>query len=251
MPGAVYIPQPDEISTTTIWEFSEVPCEGKSFLRGLPGVYLYEEISNQDFIRFHSFKHESTKDDPGDVACSGLEKTSLKENLTQYTGNGSSFGYHPSCYYDSTRPPGSLTKIGHGVDEITIGLGTLKAERVDTFQEYHFYKLIDHPQGEITTSEWYACGLGLIRSFTSHKGKYQERDFNREYSLELISYTPFSTNESQVRYILADIELSNTTKYYREYVTYEEAAEALRRWEAGVRVMNSEEFERKLVNESW
>ena len=66
-----------------------------------------------------------------------------------------------------------------------------------------------------------------------------------------MSFTPLTTNEARVRYILADIQLGNVAFYYRANIADEETAEALRRWDAGVRVLNSDQFESRIVNGRW
>ena len=69
--------------------------------------------------------------------------------------------------------------------------------------------------------------------------------------MELVSYTPLSTNESHVRHILVDAQLSSNVAAYRAAIADEETAEALRRWDAGVRVVNIEEFERAIIDGQW
>ena len=70
-------------------------------------------------------------------------------------------------------------------------------------------------------------------------------------TLVLVSSTLISTNESHVRYILVDIQLGHVADDYRANTTDEETAEALRRWDAGIRVRNIERFERRVVNGRW
>ena len=56
--------------------------------------------------------------------------------------------------------------------------------------------------------------------------------------------------EPQVRYLLADMTLGGNTKLYRDYATAErdpDSREAIRLWDAGARVVNTNEFERKWV----
>ena len=67
----------------------------------------------------------------------------------------------------------------------------------------------------------------------------------------VVSFTPLATNESHVRYILADIQLGHVADDYRAHTADEETAEALRRWDAGVRIVNSERFERQIMNGRW
>lgn len=54
--------------------------------------------------------------------------------------------------------------------------------------------------------------------------------------------------EGQVRYILADAELGGVIDYYRQYLDQPAVAEAVRRWDSGVRVANLERFERLILD---
>lgn len=53
--------------------------------------------------------------------------------------------------------------------------------------------------------------------------------------------------EGQVRYILADAELGGVIDYYRQYLDQPAVAEAVRRWDSGVRIANLERFERLIL----
>src|SRR5262245_50788264 len=56
--------------------------------------------------------------------------------------------------------------------------------------------------------------------------------------------------EPQVRYLLADMTLGGNTKLYRDYATTErdpDSREAIRLWNTGARVVNTNEFERRWV----
>jgi hypothetical protein len=56
--------------------------------------------------------------------------------------------------------------------------------------------------------------------------------------------------EPQVRYLLADMTLGGNVQLYRDYATTErdpDSREAVRLWDAGVRVINKDAFERKWV----
>lgn len=56
-----------------------------------------------------------------------------------------------------------------------------------------------------------------------------------------------NNEEARIRYILADIQLGDVAGYYRQYLDQPAVAEAIRRWDAGVRVANIAQFERKVV----
>jgi hypothetical protein len=93
--------------------------------------------------------------------------------------------------------------------------------------------------------------LQLGPVLTVDEGEYQGRPFEREYGLALVSYTPLSTNVAHVRYILVDVQLGDNVEAYRSEITDEETAEALRRSDAGVRVVNIEGFARSVIDGEW
>ncbi|MBI5294264.1 MAG: hypothetical protein HY869_02230 [Chloroflexi bacterium] len=55
--------------------------------------------------------------------------------------------------------------------------------------------------------------------------------------------------EARIRYIIADIQLGDVADYYRTSMADPVIAEALRRWDTGIRVTNINEFERKIVGD--
>jgi hypothetical protein len=250
---AVYKPQPDEISTTPIWDNNQVTCEGKSFFEwSSPGIYIFKRVMENGISELVTVEQKTTKEKPGEGKCSGMPWPDFGDRLPEPPVAGYNMrGFYDFCELDLSRPPGSISITVEGIEDKKIALGTFETLLVETVQKYHWLKSINNPQGSLNTREWYVCGYGLIQSMTSHIGKYQERDFQKEYGLELISFTPISTNESHVRYILADIQLGDIADEVRANVAYEETAEALRRWDAGIRVENITEFKRKVVNEQW
>jgi hypothetical protein len=147
---------------------------------------------------------------------------------------------------------GDISIVVVGSEQTKTSLGTFQAVRVDTARSYRV-STMNHsdPSGSIETSEWYVCGYGLIRSTTVKKETYQGRTTQSRFSSELDSFTPISMDESHVRYILADIQLGDVVDAYRANIVDEETAEALRRWDTGIRVMNIDEFERKMVDRQW
>ncbi|HXT38448.1 MAG TPA: hypothetical protein VN887_00350 [Candidatus Angelobacter sp.] len=63
-------------------------------------------------------------------------------------------------------------------------------------------------------------------------------------------WTEVVWREPQVRYLLADLTLGGSVKLYRDYATTErdpDSREAIRLWDAGARVVNTNEFERRWV----
>jgi hypothetical protein len=56
-----------------------------------------------------------------------------------------------------------------------------------------------------------------------------------------------NNEEARIRYMLADMQLGSVADYYRQFLDQPAVAEAIRRWDAGVKVVNIEKFERKIV----
>ncbi len=74
--------------------------------------------------------------------------------------------------------------------------------------------------------------------------------FSTLVSAQSADWTEVVWREPQVRYLLADMTGSGKTDLYRRYATEEkdpDSREAIRLWDAGVRVINMGEFERKWV----
>ena len=68
----------------------------------------------------------------------------------------------------------------------------------------------------------------------------------------LASSVAFSFDEARVRYIMADITCGGPLGYYRGFPNDAHALEAVRRWDAGVRVKNGSDFERiSLKGKGW
>jgi len=71
-----------------------------------------------------------------------------------------------------------------------------------------------------------------------------------ESTLTVPSSNTNNSDEEQIRYILADAQLGGVIDYYRQYLDQPNIAEAVCRWDEGVRVQNINDFERKIVD-SW
>jgi hypothetical protein len=214
-PIAVYFAQPSETPVTPTWDHAQVSCDEKPFnMWGSPGTYLYKRDSGA-FL-----------------------------SITLKSGEASpNFGVS-----------GPSTLLVAGTETVTTSLGTFQATLLSAAREYSILTgRLDSIKGTYQRSEWYVCGYGLIKLTSSDAGI--KTPGNYSYStredLVLLSFTPFATNESHVRYILADIQLGNVADEYRADTTDEETAEALRRWDAGIRVVNIERFERRIVNGRW
>ena len=58
-------------------------------------------------------------------------------------------------------------------------------------------------------------------------------------------------DEARVRKIMADMTLGGPVSYYRDHPDDPNSVEAVKRWDAGVRVTNADLFERKKVDGTW
>ena len=120
-------------------------------------------------------------------------------------------------------------------------MGTFRALRVKSLNQY----AVGTEPGIVEVNDWYVCGYGRVYSESI------DPKTDKKYVDELLSFTPQTTNESHVRYILVDIQLMNMPDPYRAQINDEETAEALRRWDAGVRVANIDQFKRVMNEGQW
>jgi hypothetical protein len=89
--------------------------------------------------------------------------------------------------------------------------------------------------------------LSLISCGTPGNPSDPLGDFPTSTSVMIIE----NTGEARIRYILADIQLSGLYDYYLGYPGDAEAVEAIQRWDQGIRVVNIDQFERKVVGGNW
>ena len=259
---ALYAPQADETPTTPIWEKPQAACDDKPlYMWSSPGTYIYRITDGSGAERFVMQRKAGTRaraSYPFSCDYPEVDITSLASNFGESFAEppkpGSSTGM-PAC-----RPPQAVI-AGYGTISTTVAgtetkrtqLGAFEAVRVDTNLKYSATTgLHDTYEKTAEKSEWYACGYGLVHSTASLTEMKNWRKIGQSSSqVTLISYTPSSTNESHVRYILADLSLSNNIESYRSGIADEETAEALRRWDAGIRVANAGDFEHRLVDGFW
>jgi hypothetical protein len=146
-----------------------------------------------------------------------------------------------------------------GTEAVTTTLGVFQALRVEGSQGYDIYDavgrigaFIPHIEDQYRASEWWVCGYGLVRVKASHS--YEDQGFphsTKNSEAALVSVMPFAYYESAVRVILADMQLAGIADAYRARTSDANVREALRRWDAGVRVVNSNRFERKAIEGQW
>ena len=211
---AIYVPQAQETPITPKWEHNQASCEGKPYnMWSEPGTYLYQR-------------------DDGTFLTLTIESGEAIPSL-------------------GVSVPDTLSMVG--TVPLTTEFGAFNATLLSAGREYKITDSHDYFEGTCERSELYVCGYGLIKLISSDVGIKNPGNYaydNRE-NLVLVSFTPLTTNEAHVRYILADIQLGNIADEYRTQITDEETAEALRRWDGGIRVVNIEEFERKVVDGQW
>jgi hypothetical protein len=224
--------------TPALFDYTQVSCEGKPiYAWAQPGTYL----SSLDGLRFSTLIAEMTEPYQISDSC-GWYMVGFGNFSTLMPTNGSNAEWLSSCQQEGTSSflTQNIVSTVAGWEEITTRMGTFQALRVDTTNTNTNRGI----EGVFTNSDWYLCGYGLIYSQNNSNITGWE-------TYELISYTPLTTDEARVRYILADIQLGEVDGYYREHVDAEEVAEALRRWDAGIIITNIDQFERKSVNQNW
>jgi hypothetical protein len=122
------------------------------------------------------------------------------------------------------------------IETITVPAGTFNTYRLESIQNNQAKFII-----------WISKGIGVVK---------MEKTFGNGDSkaVELMEFSgtgqssSSTFNEAQVRYILADSQFGSID-YYRQFLDQPAVAEAVRRWDAGVRVTNINQFERKIVGD--
>ena len=242
---AVYIPQPSETPITPLWNHAQSACDGKPLYswRGA-GTFTWH-FSYPDYDEVATVTQaEAAYTVPSDSACGWLS-VGLGEIMKDTPIEGAHAQWSGSC---QTTAAGSTKTIVQqiaitvsGWEQKTTQLGTFRALRVKSLNQY----ADGTTPGVVEVNDWYVCGYGRVYSEST------DPNTDTKYVDELLSFTPQSTDESRVRYILADMQLINTDDPYRAKINDEETAESLRRWDAGIRVTNINQFERKMVNAQW
>jgi hypothetical protein len=253
-----------------VWEVESIPaeCENRPLAawRFQPGAYTIEYTRPDEKKVYSHIIDQYVPVEELDLSMFSLdleyplvsEYCSLQANLfanyiPQPPTPGLVYEWEGNCTQQSEVPHSvsqkwTITVVGY--EERETNLGPLNALKTDSLVEVTEVDGIDGTSYEqFHAVSWFVCGLGLV---------YEKSDFmnltnsyTSEIINELLSFSPMTTLESRVRYILADIELGQTADYYRANISDEETAEALRRWDAGIRVVNLTEFERKLVDNLW
>lgn len=244
-PTAVYMPEMSETLATPLWDYSKSVCDGKS-------LYSWKEAGTFTwYFSYPGYEATSTitQDEaayslPGEDVCGWLP-VGLGEIMKDVPIEGAQSEWSGSCQMvafgsEKTVVQGITTTV-LGWEQKTTRLGTFRALRVKSLNQY----AVGTEPGIIEVDDWYVCGYGRVYSESI------DPKTDTKYVDELLSFTPQTTNESRVRYILADIQLMNTTTPYRAKIADEETAEALRQWDAGIRVANVDQFERKNVAGQW
>jgi hypothetical protein len=242
---AAYIPQASETPSTKLWGHTQASCDGKSLYAWREAGTFTWRFSYRDYEEVAIVTlPEAAYTVPGDDACGWLS-VGLGETMKDAPIEGAKSQWSGSC---QTTTGGStktivqqIVSMVSGWEEKTIQLGTFRALRVKSLNQY----VDGRTPGIVEVNDWYVCGYGRVYSESI------DLDNDIKYVDELLSFTSQFTNEARVRYILADIQLTNTPEPYRASIADEETAEALRRWDAGVRVVNIDQFERASVNGEW
>ncbi len=240
-PMAVY----SGAAVTPLYDLSQTSCEGKPLYmwRG-SGTFTWK-FSYTGFEMLSTITGgEPQYTLPDDSNCGWLS-VGLGDIIKDVPAEGLKSKWSGSCQTstinDTKTIAQEITSMVAGWEDKTTKLGTFRALRVTSMNQYANGRSV----GVQDINDWYVCGYGRIYSTSDDTG----RDVH--YVDELLSYTPQTTDEGHVRYIIADIQLVNTPATYQANATDEETAEALRRWNAGVRVVNLNQFVRKELNGQW
>ncbi len=117
-------------------------------------------------------------------------------------------------------------------------------------------KILDllKPGTAVEILDGYACGgdfrFWKVKESNGLTGWTAEGDLMNYWLVPGNPPAEATSTEAQIRYVIADIQLGGVDNYYRQFLDQPAIAEAIRRWDAGVRVVNISQFERKIVG-SW
>jgi hypothetical protein len=242
---AVYIPQPSETPMTKLWEPAQTSCDAKPLYSWREAGSFTWRFSYPDYDEVATvMQPEATYTVPSDSACGWLS-VGLGEIMKDIPSKGMKSQWSGSC---KTTTAGSTKTIAQQISSVVLNweqkttrLGTFRSLRVKSLNQY----ADGTTPGIVEVNDWYVCGYGRIYSEST------DPNTDVKYVDELLSFTPQSTDEPRVRYILADMQLGDTADLYHVKINDEETAEALRRWDADIRVANIDQFERKMVNGQW
>ena len=162
---------------------------------------------------------------------------------------------HLSCQ----SPTEAWISIG-GTEAVTTTLGVFPALEFEGSKGYDIYgavgrigAFIPHIEDRYHASEWWVCGYGLVRVKASHS--YEDQGFphsEKNFEAALVSVMPFAYYEStgSARRFSPTCEFTSHAEAYRTRASEANVREALRRWDAGVRVVNTQ-FERRAIARQW
>jgi hypothetical protein len=232
---AVYISQSSDVETTPIWDNSRVACNlDLLYLRAAPGTRIYKRDDSYMTVIMET-----------EVAIPNQTQNRVSLMWEQFL---------PGLGFN-TGPRGSAPNMGLNkvelVDNKQTVFGSFQTVWIASSEQHNILTgRLDSINGSNVRNEWYVCGYGLVK-FNHFYTQTIQPGGNRTQSqtvIELVSFTPLSTNENLVRFILVDMQLGDVAEVYRARISDEETTEALRRWDAGIRVENIEEFERMVVD---
>ncbi len=243
-PIAVYVSQAGQ-GSTKVWDAAQLSCEGKPLYQWRSAGTFTWHFSYSGFEILSTIAGGEPEYTLPEGENCGWLTVGLGDLMKDVPAEGTKSKWQGSCQTstvnDTKTIAQEITSMVVGWEEKTTRLGTFHALRVKSVNQYVDGKSV----GVQDVDDWYVCGYGRIYSASSDTG----RDVH--YVDELLSFTPQSTDEAHVRFILADIQLANTPATYQASTTDEETAEALRRWNGGVRVANVDQLARKQVEGQW
>lgn len=255
-PFAAYAPPPpSETPIAASLDTNLSACAGKPlYLWRSPGRYEYE----RDGLTFRTVAPAAQPRAPTVPECPNMRNR--WEPVTQSFGDRLSAPpvSGVKARWSCESPSEVWIHIG-GTETVTTTLGVFQALKVEGSQGYDIYgavgrigAFIPHIEDQYRASEWWVSGYGLVRVKASHS--YEDQGFpysERNSEADLVSVMPFAYYESAVRVILADMQLAGIVDACRARISDADVREALRRWDAGARVVNNNRFERKVIDGKW
>lgn len=155
----------------------------------LAGEYLYRLVSDDGAEALYTLAYPRRAALPAEAHCQAIPWGFAGELLAAAPTAGYVTSAFLACSYDTEAPYGSASITVVGVETVTTRWGSFEALRVDATRSYHLATIND-PHGTLTVSEWYVCGLGLVRADQVREDWYQYRAKQHTAELALVWVAP-------------------------------------------------------------
>lgn len=182
------IPEQDARAMQQIAEQEGYSCQDQPLYGWrLPGKYTYWITDSKGNESFFTVEYPLLFVNLSEPNCQAQPWSFAGEALGEPPIEGVFSNMSLPCNYSAGAPYGAnLIQVG-GVEQIKLPWGDdFDAVRVDTEQSYRVATIND-PHGTRSTTEWYICGLGLVRAETFNEDWYQYHSKQMTARLELVS----------------------------------------------------------------